>query len=428
MSLQYQAVRGMNDILPEETPSWQALEYQLSGILSQYGYQEIRFPVVESAQLFLRSVGQATDIVEKEMYVFDDHGEQLCLRPEGTAGCVRAGVEHGLLHNQVQRLWYMGPMFRHERPQKGRYRQFYQLGVEAYGMNGPDIDVEILLLCARMWRRLGIESALRLEINTLGNDHERAAYRTALIQYFEQHSALLDADTKRRLYTNPLRILDSKNPAMQDVIATVPVIQDYLEAESQAHFSRLCDGLSAAGIAYHINPRLVRGIDYYNRTVFEWVTDTLGAQGTVCAGGHYDGLVAEIGGKATPAIGFAMGLERLLEVVQAVSPAQLSRPQPLKIYLVSHGEQAWAQANHLAEQIRDSMPAAAVTVDCVGASMKSQFKRADKSGADYALVIGEAELAQHSVTIKALKTDMAQQQCARDAVITWLQSIERKEA
>ncbi|MCG7960758.1 MAG: histidine--tRNA ligase, partial [Candidatus Thiodiazotropha taylori] len=307
MAKQIQAIRGMKDILPQQTPVWQFLEDRARSVLSRYGYAEIRMPIVEMTDLFKRSIGEVTDIVEKEMYTFEDrNGDSLTLRPEGTAGCVRAGLEHGLIFNQTQRLWYQGPMFRHERPQKGRYRQFHQIGVESFGMSGPDIDLEQILITARIWRELGLQD-LQLQINTLGTPAERAEYRDQLVDYFKQHLELLDEDSKRRLETNPLRILDSKNPAMAELIAQAPSLMQHLGEESLAHYQAICQGLDDAGVAYVENPRLVRGLDYYSRTVFEWITDALGAQGTVCAGGRYDGLVKQLGGRETPAVGFAMG-------------------------------------------------------------------------------------------------------------------------
>ncbi|MEZ5542789.1 MAG: histidine--tRNA ligase [Pseudomonadota bacterium] len=401
MSKTIQAVRGMNDTLPGETASWQHLEAVLRAVVHAYGYREIRLPVVEKTELFKRSIGEITDIVEKEMYTFEDrNGDSLTLRPEGTAGCVRACMEHGLLHNQVQRLWYTGPMFRHERPQKGRYRQFHQLGVEAFGMAGPDIDAEMILMSARIWQRLGIGQTV-LQLNSLGTLEARGRYRTALVDYLRSRLDELDDDSRRRLDGNPLRILDSKNPALQDVIAAAPSLMDYLDTESREHFAGLCAQLEAAGVAYEINPRLVRGLDYYARTVFEWVTDQLGAQGTICAGGRYDGLVEYLGGRPTPAFGFAIGLERLQALLQA-GPAHDAGDEP-HLYLVLNGAGGTQRGMVYAEELRSAEPRLRIQTNCGGGSFKSQFKRADRSGALYALVIGDEEAAQQTVVIKPLR-------------------------
>lgn len=413
-----QAIRGMNDILPHEMPYWQFLEQTLRDLLAGYGYEEIRFPIVEHTELFSRAIGEVTDIVEKEMYTFADrNGDSLTLRPEGTAGCVRAAIENGLLHNQVQRLWYMGPMFRHERPQKGRYRQFHQVGVETYGMAGPEIDAELILMTARLWRNLGLcagikdtetaDSGLVLQINSLGTPAARIIYREHLVKYFSAHHDQLDEDSKRRLHSNPLRILDSKNPALQTLNANAPQLSDYLDDESAAHFAALCAYLDGAGLRYHINPRLVRGLDYYNKTVFEWVSDTLGAQGTVCAGGRYDGLVEQIGGKPTPAVGFAAGLERLVALLQARAEVTPKLPHA---YLIMMGASASRAGMLLAEQLRDALPALRLVSDCAGGSLKSQLKRADKSGARFALIVAEQELATETVSVKALREQNPVQQ------------------
>jgi histidyl-tRNA synthetase len=397
-----QAVRGMNDILPEQAGYWQWLEDNVRNVLTQYGYTEIRLPIVEKTELFLRTLGEVTDIVEKEMYTFADrNGDSLTLRPEGTAGCVRAAIENGLLHNQVQRLWYKGPMFRHERPQQGRYRQFYQVGAETFGMAGPDIDAELILVTARLWRMLGVYDNLVLHLNSLGTAQARAAYRKKLVTYFSAHSAQLDEDSTRRLQANPLRILDSKNPQMQTLIAGAPQLLDHLDDESRAHFSRLCAVLDASGVAYVVNPRLVRGLDYYGKTVFEWVTTRLGAQGTVCAGGRYDVLVEELGGKPTPAAGFAMGVERLVTLLMetGVTPPVIAP----HAYMIVAGEGAEQQAMALAETLRDGIPHLRLTVNCGGGSFKSQFKKADKSGARYALLLGEDEMARGEIGIKPLR-------------------------
>ena len=411
----------MNDILPGETSRWQYLEDTLREVVHAYGYQEIRLPVLEKTELFKRSIGEVTDIVEKEMYTFDDrNGDSLSMRPEGTASCVRACMQHGLLHNQVQRLWYAGPMFRHERPQKGRYRQFHQIGIEAFGMAGPDIDAEIIFMSARMWQRLGLQGAV-LQINSLGSVAARVVYRTALVDYLRAHEDALDEDSRRRLDSNPLRILDSKNPAMQGLIEAAPRLPDYLDDESREHFARLCTLLDAAGLEYEINPRLVRGLDYYSNTVFEWVTDQLGAQGTICAGGRYDGLVEYLGGKPTPAFGFALGLERLLALLEAGNigiPVQ----QP-HVYLVLSGQAAVQRGMVFAEQLRDAVPGLQLQSNCGDGSFKSQFKRADKSGAQLALVMGDDEVAQGNVILKSLRDESGQTTLAQQDVAARLQAL-----
>jgi histidyl-tRNA synthetase len=420
MAKNIQAIRGMRDILPEQTPLWQWLEARVRDVLNAYGYAEIRMPILEMTELFKRSIGEVTDIVEKEMYTFDDrNGDSLTLRPEGTAGCVRAALEHGLLHNQVQRLWYQGPMFRHERPQKGRYRQFHQIGVETFGMEGPDIDIEVILITARIWRALGLQG-LELQLNTLGTAEERSVYREQLVTYFEGRRDALDEDSRRRLYSNPLRILDSKNPAMAELVAEAPVLADHLGAESRAHFAALCAGLEAEGVPYVINPRLVRGLDYYARTVFEWVTDRLGAQGTVCAGGRYDGLVQQLGGRPSPAVGFAMGLERLIAILEAEGRGEGMGQADL--YLVLVGEAAASAGLQLAEQLRDALPGRRILGNCGGGSFKAQFKRADRSGAAYAVVLGDAELAAGVVGLKPLRRDGEQLTVARADLIAELAS------
>jgi histidyl-tRNA synthetase len=411
----------MNDILPGETSRWQYLEDTLREVVHAYGYREIRLPVLEKTELFKRSIGEVTDIVEKEMYTFDDrNGDSLTMRPEGTASCVRACMQHGLLHNQVQRLWYAGPMFRHERPQKGRYRQFHQIGIEAFGMAGPDIDAEIIFMSARMWQRLGLQGAV-LQINSLGSVAARAVYRSALVDYLRAHEDALDEDSRRRLDSNPLRILDSKNPAMQGLIEAAPRLPDYLDDESREHFARLCTLLDAAGLEYEINPRLVRGLDYYSKTVFEWVTDQLGAQGTICAGGRYDGLVEYLGGKPTPAFGFALGLERLLALLEAGNigiPVQ----QP-HVYLVLSGQAAVQRGMVFAEQLRDAVPGLQLQSNCGDGSFKSQFKRADKSGAQLALVMGDDEVAQGNVILKSLRDESGQTTLAQQDVTARLQAL-----
>ena len=407
MSRTIQAVRGMNDILPELTSSWQHLEDTLRQVIQAYGYREIRLPLLEKTELFKRSIGEVTDIVEKEMYTFEDrNGDSLTLRPEGTAGCVRACMEHGLLHNQVQRLWYAGPMFRHERPQKGRYRQFHQIGVEAFGMEGPDIDAEIILMTAHLWEALGLRGA-ELQLNSLGTVAARAAYREALITYFRTRLADLDEDSRRRLDSNPLRILDSKNPHLQELIGAAPRLPDYLDAESRAHFEELRVLLDAAGIDYVVNARLVRGLDYYGRTVFEWVTDRLGAQGTICAGGRYDGLVEYLGGRPTPAMGFALGLERLIALLEAEGMQWPdSRPHA---YLVLSGHRATRRGMVFAGELRNTVKGLRLLTNCGGGSFKSQFRRADKSGADFALVIGDDEVERGQVTFKTLRGESTQE-------------------
>ncbi|MDF7680399.1 histidine--tRNA ligase [Enterobacteriaceae bacterium ESL0689] len=404
MAKNIQAIRGMNDYLPGETALWQRIENSLKQVLGSYGYSEIRLPIVEQTPLFKRAIGEVTDVVEKEMYTFEDrNGDSLTLRPEGTAGCVRAGIEHGLLYNQEQRLWYIGPMFRHERPQKGRYRQFHQIGIEVFGLQGPDIDAELIMLTARWWRMLGIAQHVTLELNSIGSLASRTAYRDALVAYLEQFKDQLDEDCQRRMYSNPLRVLDSKNPHVQTLLNDAPVLSDYLDEDDRAHFSGLCALLDDAGIAYHVNPRLVRGLDYYNRTVFEWVTTTLGAQGTVCAGGRYDGLVAQLGGRETPAVGFAMGLERLVLLVQAVNP-EFSADPVVDVYLVASGADTQFVAMRLAERLRDELPGIKLMVNHGGGNFKKQFARADKWGACVALVIGESEIATDNVVVKDLRS------------------------
>lgn len=403
MAKNIQAIRGMNDYLPADTALWQHIEGILKQVLAGYGYSEIRMPIVEQTPLFKRAIGEITDVVEKEMYTFDDrNGESLTLRPEGTAGCVRAGIEHGLLYNQEQRLWYVGPMFRYERPQKGRYRQFHQLGVEVFGLRGPDIDAELILLTARCWRELGISEHVQLELNSIGSLEARANYRDALVAFLEQHKEKLDEDCKRRMYSNPLRVLDSKNPVVQQLVDDAPKLSDYLDEESKHHFSGLCELLDEAGIPYTVNERLVRGLDYYNRTVFEWITNSLGAQGTVCAGGRYDGLVEQLGGRATPAVGFAMGLERLVLLIQTVNP-DFKVPATVEVYLVSSGSGAQNAAMQLAESLRDALPTLKLMTNYGGGNVKKQFTRADKWGARVALMLGESEVAAQQVVVKDLR-------------------------
>ncbi|MDT3272484.1 histidine--tRNA ligase [Shewanella sp. SP2S2-4] len=423
MAKQIQAIRGMNDILPTQSPLWQKVEAVLRSSVSAYGYSEIRTPIVENTDLFKRSIGEVTDIVEKEMYTFaDNNGDSLTLRPEGTASTVRAGNENGLLYNQEQRLWYMGPMFRHERPQKGRYRQFNQFGVEVYGIGTADIDAEVLMLSARLWEKLGISDHVSLELNTLGDPAERAVYRDALIAFLELHKDALDEDSKRRMYSNPLRVLDSKDQNVQAILAGAPELMDFLGEESKTHFSQLRELLDAVGIKYTINPRLVRGLDYYNRTVFEWVTSSLGSQGTVLAGGRYDGLVAQLGGKDTPAVGFAMGLERIVLLLETL---ELNKdiPSEVDVYVTAMGDSCLVEAIKIAQELRSALPNLKVMSHCGGGNVKKQMKRADKSGAAVALLIGEDELAEGMVTVKYLRNDNEQQRVARSALGAFLAEL-----
>jgi histidyl-tRNA synthetase len=399
---QIQPIRGMVDILPEDSSTWRAIETVLLDMAASYGYREIRVPIVERTELFKRSIGEVTDIVEKEMYTFDDRNDvSLTLRPEATAGIVRAGISNGLLHNQRRKLWCIGPMFRYEKPQKGRQRQFHQFDVEALGFAGPDVDAEMIVLTHRIWQALGMRDAVELELNSLGTPESRAGYREKLTAYFEAHQDALDADSRDRLHRNPMRILDSKNPAMKDLVAGAPVITDHLDDESAEHFMGLRRLLDEAGIKYRVNPRLVRGLDYYSRTVFEWVTDRLGAQGTVCAGGRYDGLVEQLGGKPTPAIGWALGLERLIELYRVCGgPNAQAGPD---IYVVAVGDATLEPAFALTERLRNSHPRLRIELNCGGGSFKSQLKRADNSGARVALIIGETEVADEVAGIKLLR-------------------------
>ena len=400
MSESLRAVRGMNDVLMAETPTWRLVEETVRRVLDAYAYQEVRLPILEFTELFKRSIGEVTDIVEKEMYTFEDrNGEYLTLRPEATAGVVRAAITNGLIHNQRHKLWTSGPMFRREKPQKGRYRQFHQIDVEAIGYAGPDIDAEMILMSARLFRELGLAD-IRLELNTLGTPASRAVYRDRLIAYFERYRGDLDADAERRLYSNPLRILDTKNPQLAEIVAAAPALADDLDDESRAHFDTLCRLLGDAGIDYVVNPRLVRGLDYYSRTVFEWITDQLGAQGAVLSGGRYDGLAAHLGGKATPAIGWAAGIERLVALYEASHSEKLAF-QP-HLYIVAVGQPALGHALELAERLRDAVAGLTVDVNFDGGSFKSQLKRADKSGALYALILGEAELAAGNYGLKPM--------------------------
>ncbi|HCM1332314.1 TPA: histidine--tRNA ligase [Vibrio parahaemolyticus] len=401
MAKTIQAIRGMNDCLPTQSPLWQKLENTVKNVISAYGYNEVRMPIVEETNLFSRAVGEETDVVSKEMYTFDDrNGDSLTLRPEGTAGCVRSCIQNSLINRDEQRLWYMGPMFRHERPQKGRYRQFHQCGVEVFGLNGPDVDAELIMMTARLWRELGIDKYVRLELNSIGSQEDRADYRTALVAFLEQHIDVLDEDCKRRMHTNPLRVLDTKNPDIQAILGDAPRLSEYLGEESKAHFAGLCELLDAAGIEYTVNERLVRGLDYYNRTVFEWITESLGAQGTVCGGGRYDGLVEQLGGKPTPAVGFAMGLERLVLMLETLELTDVRRS--VDVYVVTAGEGTMMAGMKLAEQLREAISGVRVMNHFGGGNFKKQFKRADKVGAVVALVLGENEVADNTVVLKDL--------------------------
>lgn len=416
-----QAIRGMNDLQPQDSAVWQYLESTVARVVQSYGYQEIRFPILEPTELFKRSIGEVTDIVEKEMYTFDDrNGDSVTMRPEGTACCVRACEEHGLLYNQIQRLWYQGPMFRYERPQKGRLRQFHQIGIETFGMQGPDIDAELLLLSARIWRELGISEAVTLQINSLGTSESRAAYRQALVEFLDVRRELLDEDSQRRLESNPLRILDSKNPQTQALLDDAPALEDYLDEESIKHFNGVKSILDAAGINYEVNNRLVRGLDYYGKTVFEWVTTALGAQGTVCAGGRYDGLVEQLGGRSTPAVGFAMGVERLILLLQELNVIPQGLNQNIDIYVAVVGD-VQASAFALTESLRNRVPKLRILGHCGGGNFKKQMKKADNSGATYALIIGEDEARESRLTLKYLRENREQQTLSLDELIVALQ-------
>lgn len=416
MAKNIQAIRGMNDCSPTESPLWQWIEGQVRQILSSYGYSEVRMPIVESTPLFARAIGEVTDVVSKEMYTFWDNDEQLTLRPEGTAGCVRAAIEHGWIYNNEQRLWYMGPMFRHERPQKGRYRQFHQAGVEVFGIATPEIDAELIILTARLWKALGIDQHVSLQLNSIGSLEARANYRSALVAFLENHQDLMSEEEKERLVKNPLRILDTKNQALQDVLDGAPKLLDYLDDESREHFAQLCALLDAVGIQYEINPKLVRGLDYYNKTVFEWVTSALGAQGTVCGGGRYDGLVEQLGGHATSGVGFAMGLERLVLLVQEVNKS-IPVKSAVDIYVVYQGEGTTLAAFQLAEKLRSELPHLSTMLHCSGGNFKKQFRRADKSGATLALVLGESEVQNNQVVVKHLLGEAEQQTIDVDNLI-----------
>ncbi|WP_311969032.1 histidine--tRNA ligase [Pseudomonas baltica] len=418
MSKSLQAIRGMNDILPEQTPLWRYFEGTVAGLLDNYGYRQIRMPIVEFTELFKRSIGEVTDIVEKEMYTFEDrNGDSLTLRPEGTAACVRAALEHGITGGgQVQKLWYMGPMFRHERPQKGRYRQFHQIGLEVFNLEGPDIDAELIILTWRLWAALGIRDAVTLELNSLGTSESRGRYREALVEFLTARLDQLDEDSQRRLKTNPLRVLDTKDANTQAALVGAPQLADYLDDDSRTHFEGLKARLDAVGIPYVINPKLVRGLDYYSKTVFEWVTDKLGSQGTVCAGGRYDGLVEQMGGKPTPGVGFAMGIERLILLLETLDKVPESIARQVDVYLCAFGEAAELAGLALSERLRDALPSLRLQVNAGAGSFKSQFKKADKSGALYALILGDDEISAQTVGVKPLRGQGEQQNIAWDAL------------
>lgn len=422
MAKTIQAIRGMNDCSPTESPLWQWVEGKVRSVLQNYGYSEVRMPIVESTPLFARAIGEVTDVVSKEMYTFWDNDEQLTLRPEGTAGCVRAAIEHGWIYNNEQRLWYLGPMFRHERPQKGRYRQFHQAGVEVFGIANPEIDAELILLTARLWKELGIFEHVTLQLNSIGSLQARQNYRAALVAFLEQHLDLLSEEEKERLVKNPLRILDSKNEVLQKVLNDAPKLLDYLDDDSREHFAQVCALLDAMDIQYEVNPKLVRGLDYYNKTVFEWVTSALGAQGTVCGGGRYDGLVEQLGGHAACGVGFAMGLERLVLLVQEVNQ-HIDLPRAVDIYVIYAGENTTLAAFQLAEKLRTELPHLRTMTHCSGGNFKKQFKRADKNAAKIALVIGESEVAQGQVIVKDLLGGVEQQSVALDDVVAHLSQI-----
>lgn len=425
MSKPLQAIRGMNDILPEQTALWRYFEQTVADVLDNYGYRQIRMPIVEFTELFRRSIGEVTDIVEKEMYTFADrNGDSLTLRPEGTASCVRAVMEHSLASGgQVQKLWYSGPMFRHERPQKGRYRQFHQIGVEAFNLPGPDVDAELIVLSWRLWKALGIADSVTLELNSLGTAQARAVYRQALVEYLQARFEQLDEDSQRRVATNPLRVLDSKNPDTQALLLDAPKLEDYLDDESREHFAGVRARLDAVGVPYELNNRLVRGLDYYSKTVFEWVTDKLGAQGTVCAGGRYDGLVEQMGGRPTPGVGFAMGIERLILLLETLGKAPEHLQQQVDLYFCAFGEASELAALQWAERIRDALPQVRLQVNAGGGSFKSQFKKADKSSALYALILGDNELQAQQISIKPLRNEDEQQTLALDELIDHLAQL-----
>ena len=408
MAEQLQAIRGMNDVLPEQIGAWQHLEGTVRDLLTEYGYEEIRVPIVEHTALFKRAIGEFTDVVEKEMYTFPDGEDSLTLRPEATAGVMRALISNGMLRGARHKLWCIGPMFRHERPQKGRYRQFYQVDVEAVGFTGPDADAELIAMTARLWRRLGIER-IKLNINSLGTPESRALYRAKLVEYFRGHESRLDEDSKRRLEGNPLRILDSKNPDMQAIVTDAPLLTDHLDSESRQHFDAVCNTLQEIGVEYHVNPRLVRGLDYYTRTVFEWTTDALGSQDAVCSGGRYDGLIAQLGGESTPGVGFAMGVERAVELLQLAK--KVPEPARADVFVVVSGANAAAAGVGIVERLRDSLPRVRFELNLGGGKFKTQFQRADRSGAALALILGDDELARGVVGMKPLRQEAGQTEC-----------------
>ena len=421
MAVQIQSITGMKDILPDESPLWQKVETTLKQIMASYGYAEMRMPAVEYTSLFVRSIGEVTDVVEKEMYTFDDNGDSLSLRPEGTAGCVRACIEHGLIHNQERRVWYTGSMFRHEKPQKGRYREFHQFGAEIFGISSAEIDAEIILLTNRIWKKFGIGDHVVLQLNSLGSSEERASYREALVSFLEQHKESLDEDCQRRMYTNPLRVLDTKNEKVLEILQNAPKLTDYFGEETRNHFDRLRAILDANGVKYEINPRLVRGLDYYNHTVFEWVTDLLGAQGTICGGGRYDGLVEQLDAQPTPAVGFAIGLERFILLLQSINAVEVENP--VDVYFCAVGDEAVRQSMVIAEQLRDQISGIRILTNCSGGNFKKQFKRADKSGALFALVLADDELAKNEIGIKNLRVESEQLNVKISAVAEELKKL-----
>lgn len=421
MAVQIQSITGMKDILPDESPLWQKVETTLKQIMASYGYAEMRMPAVEYTSLFVRSIGEVTDVVEKEMYTFDDNGDSLSLRPEGTAGCVRACIEHGLIHNQERRVWYTGSMFRHEKPQKGRYREFHQFGAEIFGISSAEIDAEIILLTNRIWKKFGIGDHVVLQLNSLGSSEERASYREALVAFLEQHKESLDEDCQRRMYTNPLRVLDTKNEKVLEILQNAPKLTDYFGEETRNHFDRLRAILDANGVKYEINPRLVRGLDYYNHTVFEWVTDLLGAQGTICGGGRYDGLVEQLGAQPTPAVGFAIGLERFILLLQSINAVEVENP--VDVYFCAVGDEAVRQSMVIAEQLRDQISGIRILTNCSGGNFKKQFKRAGKSGALFALVLADDELAKNEIGIKNLRVESEQLNVKISAVAEELKKL-----
>ncbi len=421
MNKAFKAVKGMNDCLPAASPVWHYLENTLRQVVASFGYSEIRTPVIENTQLFCRSIGEVTDIVEKEMYTFVDKGkDSLTLRPEGTASCIRAAVEHGLTYNQQQRLWYMGPMFRRENPQKGRYRQFHQFGAETFGIADPDIDAELIAMTAMLWQKLGFADTVRLQLNSLGSNEAREAYKLILVNYFKDNFEQLDKDSQRRLDSNPLRILDSKNPELVDLIKNAPKLNEHLDEASQLHFTNLCNKLDVLGIDYQINPTLVRGLDYYNRTVFEWVTDALGAQGTICAGGRYDGLVKQLGGQDTPGCGFAMGLERIILLLEQQIELSTKLSPAVDVYLCMLGEKAEIEGLKLARKIREQLPLVRLQMHCGGGNFKKQLKRADKSAARLAIILGDDEVVNQSAGIKFLREQREQLLLSQDDLMNQL--------